>query len=246
MATATYTPSTSSSDLNTLWRKTQVGIVKAYGFGVPEYNALERLKRKTINWSAREITMELDLLDDINVASIPEGGKEARPASQKPVTATLTWILLNSRFTYSLTAKYIRAAQGTKPMLEDQFKNLTENNTGTTSLDLDDMYGVASLGGTAANRRVADLIRDNEYYAILTSAGTFREIVQASSVARSTNIVTTAANMSTTADGDLVVPAASVENTTNAGTDRNRWVVGVLDMMTSDSVHGVTTTAQSR
>lgn len=275
MATATYVPSTSDTDLNTLWKKVSVGVVKAFGFGVDEYNALQKLKRKSINWSAREITMELDLNDDINVANIPEGGKEARPASQKPVTATLTWILMNTRFTYSLTAKYIRQRQGSRPMLEDQFKNqarkkveamhrkvgdmfwgfstgtighLTADNTGTTSMDVDNLYGITGLGGTTANLRVADLFRALEFYAILQSDGTFREIVQVASggVDRATNIMTTAANMGTTADGDLVTPAASVENTGIAGTDRNRWIVGVLDMMTSTSVHSVSSATEGR
>jgi hypothetical protein len=273
MAQATYAVTTSSSDLKEIWRKVQVGVLTAYQFGVEEWNFVKKLKEMDVNWSAREITAELDFTDDINVASIPEGGKEARPASPTAVTANWTWILLNARFTVSLTAEYIQKQQGTKPQLMSQFKwqskkkiqavrrkvgdmfygfsngvvaHLTEDNTGTTSLDLDNLYGVTGLGGTTSNRRCADLIRANEYYAILQSNGTFREIVQASSVARATNIVTTAANMGTTADGDLLVPAASVENTSNAGTDYNRALVGILDQLTSTSVHGVSGSTYDR
>ena len=273
MAVATYTPTTSDSDLNELWRKVQIGVVEAFGFGVPEWNWLQKMKNFDVDWSTREITMELDLDDDINVASIPEGGKEARPASPVAVTATLVWILLNKRFTISKTAKFISQQQGTRPMLVDQLKwqskkavqsirrrvgeyfygfssgtlgHLTANNTGTKSLDLDNMLGVASLGGTSANRRVADLIRANEFYAILQSDGTFREIVQADSIARSTNIVTTIANMSTTADGDLLVHAASVQNTDNTGTDRNRAFVGILDQLTTASVHSFSSSTNAR
>jgi hypothetical protein len=273
MATATYTPTTASGDLTELWRKVQVGVLQAYQFGVEEWNFVMKLKKMDVAWSAREITAELDINDDINVASIPEGGKEARPASPTAVTATLTWILLNARFTVSLTAEYIEQQQGTRPQLVSQFKwqskkkvqavrrkvgdmfygfsngvigHLTEDNTGTTSLDLDNMYGVASLGGTSANRKVTDLCRANEFYGILQSDGTFREIVQASSIASATNIITTAANMSTTADGDLLVGAASVENTTVAGTDYNRALVGLLDMLTSTSVHGVSSATYDR
>jgi hypothetical protein len=266
MATATYSVTTGSSDLSELWRKVQIGVLEAYQFGVEEWMLFQKAKKLNIDWSSREITAELDFNDDINVASIPEGGKEARPASPTAVTATLTWILLNARFTISLTSEYIQKQQGTRGQLVNQFKwqskkkvqavrrkvgdmlygfsngvvgHLTENNTGTTSLDLDNMYGVTGLGGTSDARKVSDLVRANEYYGILTSAGTFREIVQASSVASATNIVTTASNMSTTADGDLLVGAASLENTTNAGTDYNRGLVGLLDMLTSTSVHSV-------
>jgi hypothetical protein len=273
MAAATYSVTTSSSDLDELWRKVQMGVLEAYQFGVEEWNYFLKLKNKDVRWSAREITAELDFTDDINVASIPEGGKEARPASPTAVTATFTWILLNARFTVSLTAEYIQRQQGTRPQLVSQFKwqtkkkvqavrrrvgdmlygystgvigHLTENNTGTKSLDLDNLYGVTSLGGTTAELRVVDLCRENEFYAIMQSDGTFREIVQASSIARATNIITTAANMSTTADGDLLVDASSVENTSAAGTAYNRALVGLLDMINSTSVHGVSSATSSR
>ena len=273
MALATYVPTTSDADLNELWRKVQIGVVEAFGFGVPEWNWVQKLKNFDVDWSTREITMELDLDDDINIASIPEGGKEARPASPVAVTATLVWILLNKRFTVSKTLKFISEQQGTRPMLVDQLKwqskkavqairrrigeyfygfssgtlgHLTANETGGTSMNLDDMYGVSGQGGTSANNRVTDLIRDDEFYAILESNGTFREIVQASSIARSTNIVTTVSNMSTTADGDLLVHAASVENTAIDGTDRNRALIGLQDMMTTASVHSFSSATNAR
>ncbi len=44
MATATYTPTTSGTDLKELWRKVQVGVVEAFGFGVEEWNLLQKLK----------------------------------------------------------------------------------------------------------------------------------------------------------------------------------------------------------
>ena len=273
MAQATYSTITSNSDLNELWRKVQVGVVEAFGFGVPEWNWVKNLKNFKVDWSPREITMELDLDDDINVASIPEGGLEARPASPVAVTATLTWILLNARFTLSKTAMWIDQQQGTRPALVSQLKwqakkkvqairriigdyfyghsdgvigHLTANNTGTKSLDLDNLYGVASLGGTTANRRVVDLTRDNEFYGILQSDGTFREIVQQSSAARSTNIITTVANMSTTADGDLLVRAHALGNTTVTDTDYNAALIGLLDFMDTASVHSFSSATNAR
>ena len=273
MTTATYSTTTSNSDLNELWRKVQVGVVESFGFGVPEWNWVQNLKDFKIDWSPREVTMELDLDDDINVASIPEGGKEARPASPVAVTATLTWILINARFTLSKTAMWIDQQQGPRPALVNQLKwqskkkvqairrligdyfyghsdavigHLTADNTGTKSLDLDNLYGVTSLGGTTANRRVVDLARPSEFYGILESDGTFREIVQADTIARSTNIITTIANMSTTADGDLLVRAHSLENTTVTGTDYNAALIGLLDFMDTASVHSFSSATNER
>ena len=271
MATATYTPTTSDSDLNELWRKVQIGVVEAFGFGVPEWNWVKKLKGFDVDWSTREITMELDLDDDINVASIPEGGKEARPASPVAVTATLVWILLNKRFTVSKTAKFIHEKQGTRPMLVDQLKwqskkavqairrrigeyfygfssgvlgHVASGASGST-FTMDNMYGVTSQGGTSANNRVTDLIRPNEFLGLF-SGSSLDEYVQVSSIARSTGVITTVSAHSTPADGDLVIHGASVENTLAAGTDENRALVGLQDMMTTASVHSFSSSTNSR
>src|SRR5262245_17097594 len=110
----TYTVTTSSTNLANIWRKVQAGIAVAFQFGVEEWNWLQKLKSFDVDWSAREITLELDVNDDINTASIPEGGFEAVPSSPTTSTATLTWILLNKRFTISKTAQYITQQQGTR------------------------------------------------------------------------------------------------------------------------------------
>jgi len=272
VATATYTPTTSDSNIVNLWRFVQIGVVEAFGFGVPEWNWLQKLKNFDVDWSTREISMELDLDDDINVASIPEGGKEARPASPTAAKAVLTWILLNKRFTISKTAKYISQQQGTRPMLVDQLKWQSKKavqsirrrigdyfygfSSGTlfhaatsagasSALVVDDLYGISGLGGTTANRRAVDLVRPSEYLG-LDTAGTFDEIVQVSSIARSTNTITLASAAANIADGDLVTHAASVENTTAAGTDVGRALVGVLDQMTTASVHGFSSATNDR
>jgi hypothetical protein len=272
MAVATYTPTLSSDGLDELWRKEQLGVVEAFGFGVPEWNFFNKLKGVDTNWSTREITMELDLQDGYGVASIPEGGYEARPSSPLAVTATLTYILLNKRFTISLTAKYIHDKRGTKAMLTDQLKwqskkavqairlkvgnymygfstgvlaHAAENATGTTHLTIDNMYGIAGEGATTDSRQAQDLFTALDYIGILTSGGTFRSIKQPSAIAGS-NVLTHATDWGTTADGDLLVGAASMENTSNDGTDYNRGLVGLLDMITSTTVHNYANTSNSR
>ncbi len=271
MTIATYTPTLSGSDLDELWNKEQLGVVTAFGFGVPEWNFFNKLKNIDTNWSTREITMELDLDDGYGVASIPEGGYEARPSSPVALTATLTWILLNKRFTISLTAKYIHDKRGTKAMLTDQLKwqskkavqairlkvgnylygfstgilaHAAENATGTTHLTIDDMYGVAGLGATGSNRLATDLFTAGDYIGII-NAGSFRSIKVPSAIAAS-NVLTHGSDWGVTADGDYLTGAASVENATNAGTDYLRGLVGLLDMITSTTVHDVANTDNSR
>ena len=271
MTIATYTPTLSGSDLDELWKKEQLGVVTAFGFGVPEWNFFNKLKNVDTNWSTREITMELDLDDGYGVASIPEGGYEARPSSPTAATATLTWILLNKRFTISLTAKYIHDKRGTKAMLTDQLKwqskkavqairlkvgnylygfstgilaHAAEDANATTHLTIDDMYGIAGLGATGSNRMATDLFTAGDYIGII-NGGSFRQINVPSAIAAS-NVLTHATDWSTTADGDYLVGAASVENATNAGTDYLRGLTGLLDMITSTTVHSYANSSNSR
>src|SRR3990167_6580542 len=103
MATGTYAVSRSDTDLTGIWKKGQAGVSRAFNFMVEEWDWLKKLKKYEVNWSSREITLELDLLDDINTAVIPEGGYEAVTSSKNTVKATLTWILINKRFTRSQT-----------------------------------------------------------------------------------------------------------------------------------------------
>src|SRR3990167_7203500 len=187
MATATYAVTTSGGDLSSIWRKVQAGIVVAAQFGVEEWNNPLQAKKFTVDWSAREITMELDIQDDVGTSMIPEGGKEARPSSPNTVAATLTWVLANKRFTISKTAKYI-AQRTPKAQLEDQLKYQARKalqgirrkfgdmfygfSTGAAAIAsasaasavaIKDLYGIANLGSVSANRRAADLFKVGDY-----------------------------------------------------------------------------------
>lgn len=158
MATATYTVSTSAVTLANIWRKVQAGILVSFQFGVEEWNWLQKLKKFDVDWSAREITAELDVNDDIGTASIPEGGFEARPSSPTTATATLTWILLNKRFTASKTAQYIQNAQGTRGQLESQLRWQSKKAIDGIRRKVGDMfYGLSS--GTQAT--IASTSGDN-------------------------------------------------------------------------------------
>src|SRR5690349_14106139 len=175
MAASTYNVNTSSSDLSGVWKKIQYGVVRAFQFGVEEWDWLMKLEKFDVDWSAREITVELDINDDINTASIPEGGYEAIPSSQNTVAATVTWILLNKRFTQSRTAQYITEQQGQRGQLEKQLRFQATKavhgirrkigdmfygfSTGTQAIvtsasnediTIEDMYSVDGLGATTS------------------------------------------------------------------------------------------------
>lgn len=264
-AVDTYGVSTSKTNVNGVWRKVQAPLQVAAQFMVDEWDMLDSLKTFDVDWSAREITVPLDLSDDVGIASIPEGGYEARPASPNPTDGTLTWILFNGRWTISKTARWIdqmnRAAmlerqllfQGQKK-LQAMARRLAEYmygfstatickiaSVGSATIGLKDAYGIAGLGSTTAPFAVTNPFRVGDWIAILNPAGpALREIRKITAVTPATPSITLDADPAADAVNDLIVFANSLENTTLAGgTDRDNGLIGFLDATSSTSVHGV-------
>lgn len=273
MAASTYTVLTSKTDVNGVWRKVQAPLQVAAQFMVPEWDMLDDLDTFDVDWSAREITVPLDLSDDVGIASIPEGGYEARPASPNPVDATLTWILLNGRFTISKTAKWIdqknRGAmlerqlmyQGRKK-LQAMARRLAEymygfgtavmakvnSAAGAPTYTIKDLYGIAGLGSTTAPFSVVNPLRVGDYIAILNPTGpALRGLDKITAITPATPSITTAGSIAGAAANDLIVFANSLENTTLAGgTDYNAGLTGFLDAMTSTTVHNVSSATYTK
>lgn len=215
-------------------------------FGVEEWNWLQNLKDFDVDWSAREITMELDINDGVGAAAIVEGGKEARPSSPTAVTASVSWILLNKRFTASMTAKYI-AQRTPRAQLESQLKWQSKKavqtirrkvgdmfygfSTGIVAeiggdatgaqIDFKDMYGVTGLGALGDNRQVTDLFRGGaegfgDYIAVVDPGGPTLRGIERIASVDDGNTVTLAAAVSGQATDDTIYFANNLENTTLA------------------------------
>lgn len=246
-AVDTYGVATSKTTVNGVWRKVQAPLQVAAQFMVDEWDMLDSLKEFDVDWSAREITVPLDLSDDVGIASIPEGGYEARPGSPNPTDATLTWILLNGRWTISKTARWIdqinRAAmlerqllfQGQKK-LQAMARRLAEYMYGFSTstiakvsayanpvITLKDQYGIAGLGSTTAPFSVTNQFRaggvgQGDWIAVLNPAGpALRGIQRVITVTPGTPSITISADIAGTVANDLIVRADSLENTTLAG-----------------------------
>jgi len=272
---ATYTVTTSSSNLSNIWRKIQAGIVVAFQFGVEEWNWLQKLKKFDVDWSAREITVELDINDDVGTASIPEGGYEALPSSPTSVTATLTWILLNKRFTISKTAQYIQQQQGTRGQLESQLRWQSKKaidgirrkvgdmfygpSTGviclvssqsSQAITLKDLYQQTGLGSaTTSNRGATDLFRVGDVVAFANPSGpTLRASnFQTVSVISSKITLGFAAAPGTLTAGDYVMFGNNLEQSSIAGgTEYNATLVGLFDALSSTSIHSVSSATYPR
>lgn len=108
MALAT-TVTTSGTDVNKIWRKVQGDLYEGMNFFSEEFGNMERFVPDTydIDISAREITVPVDLNEEVGVAAIPEGGYEAVASSVNVEEVTLGFTLLNARFSASVTARIL-------------------------------------------------------------------------------------------------------------------------------------------
>lgn len=266
MAASTYVPSTSKTDVNGVWRKVQAPLQVAAQYMVDEWDMLDEMEDLDIDWSAREITVPLDLSDDVGIASISEGAYEARPASPNPVDGTLTWILLNGRWTISKTAKWIdqknRGAmlerqltyQGRKK-LQAMARRLAEYmygfSTGTMAkvvsdaaavITLKDAYGIAGLGSTNTPYAVTNPFRVNDYVCVLNPTGPairVSGIQKVTAVTQATPSITLNADPTSVTANDLIVFANGLGNTVMGDTDQGLGLNGFLDMLTSTSNQNV-------
>jgi hypothetical protein len=269
VAQTTYTPTLSTSDVNKIWRKVQGKIQLGLKFQSEEWQMLDDVEESDMDVSAREITVPIDINEGVGIASIPEGGWEAVPSSPNVEEVTLNWVLLNGRFTASKTARYL-ARRSAMSQMQDQIKYQGRKKIEALGDDFSDRFygfstGVLALvktGGTyTANTSHTLLLKDAYGLSTITDAGfiarKFRvgdrvALVQGGALvtnaigtitARSTSTpsITVTWNGSVTVTvGDSIVKANSMENETLAGTDYNKSVVGIFDMMTSSSLHSLT------
>lgn len=266
MATLSYSPTTSGSDLSTVWKKMQGPLLRGFNAKCEEWSWLRDLTDANFNFSAREVTSPIDITPETAGASIPEGGSESNPITTAPQEVTLTWVNLNKRFSRSLLASYLdrRASssqveeqmkyQGRKLMeglvnyVGRQFYGFSTGYVCQTSTNatassaqaytLEDGYGLSDIDNAAF---LAGHFQVNDRVALIRSAALVTNAIgyiTAKSASTPSITVTWLGSVDADAD-DYVVYANSVENTTIAGTDYNRWMVGLLDGATSTSVHSL-------
>ena len=141
-----------------------------------------------------------------------------------------------------------KAVQAIRRKVADMFygfSNGTVAEVSSTTLTvhtLKDMYGVTGLGALGEDNLVTDRFRVGDVIALLTSGGALTggtSIQAITAVTPATPSITTA-SISGAATDDLVVFANNLENTTVAGgTEYNAALVGLLDVLTSTSIHSV-------
>ena len=269
MAVATYSV-TANSGVNKIWRKVQGDLQTALQFECEEWEALDDLKEFDIDWSAREITVPIDINEGAGVATIPEGGDEARPSSPNAEEITLSWQHFVKRFTISKMARWIDE-KDREAMIERQIvfqgrhavrdlhrhysdysygfstgylarTSASQGAASSHTITLVDAYGVAGID-TAAY--LGGLFKVGDYVALIQSGALVTNAIgSVTAVTPATPSIAVTWNGSVTVTAaDYIVKANSLENTTITGTDYNRGLVGWLDATSSASVHSLSSSS---
>lgn len=271
MASATYTPTLSSVGVNKVWRKVQGELQDGFGFDVPEWDQFGMIRPFSIDVSAREVTVPIDLNEGAGVASIAEGALEARPSSPNVEELTLNYILLNKRFTATVTAMLLdlnqKAAQlkrqlvyqGKKAMQDvardwaDRLYGLSTGYLAQTSTaasqssgtyTLKNMYGQTSMTAAANFGQIADKFKVGDAVALIRSGSLVTNAIGlVTAVSKTTPSIDVTWNGSVTSvDLDYVVKANSLGNTVIGDTDYNKGMNGFTDGMLTASIHGLSAT----
>lgn len=264
MAEASTVVTTSGTTLQKVWRKIQGEVAEGIQYKNVEWDMMEDfVPPEGTVWSAREVTIPIDIKEGAGVASIPEGGTEARPSSPNLAEITVTLVQFNKRFNASLLAKY--GDEGDENQVKRQLKHqgahavrdlsrhfsdyfygvsnaylaqLVATTTATTATyTLSAGYGVSGITNTAF---IAQKFKVDDWVALIGS-GTLvsNAIGRVSSITSGAVMVVIWNGSVVGTSGNYMVKANSMENTTIDGTDYTRGLVGLIDITTASSVHSL-------
>lgn len=271
MAALSTTITTSTSDLNKVWKKIQGKVATAIQFDNDEWDMFDEfMAPEGTPWSAREVTIPLDIQKKGGIASIKEGGYEANPQSKNLEELTVTLVHFNGRFNISKLAKFgdegsrnqvtrdltLRALQTVRAMGEhyaDYVYGYSTAILARTSTDATQSSGAYTLdqgydSTVTSGAYICDKFKVGDRVAALDASNSNALLanglgtVTAVTPATPSITVTWAGSVNTDA-GDFIVKANSMGNTDINDTDYNRGLVGFLDMAKTASVHGLSSSS---
>lgn len=135
---------TINSAVNGVWRKSQGDLVDAINFKVEELGWIGEIPGLKIAASLREATFPVHTRFSGGIASISEGGNEARPSSVNTTDAAISFIHKNGRFTMSMLAHWA-SMSNPDPEIKSQlmFQGLDKVNSMAANLG-DSFYGFST------------------------------------------------------------------------------------------------------
>lgn len=263
---------TSVSDLAKGYRKTATKLYTAFKSRVEEFSWIDDIEDEEITPSGRENLIPLDIKRGYGAAMIPDGGYEARTVTQAMNEGSFSFVQANARFFISRFAQALderaRKQQIIRQIKYQSKKSLealarrvglqfygfstgivadtSTNATASsgTAYTLEDAFGVSGIDNAAY---LASLFEVGDGVALVRSDALVTNAIgtiTAKSASTPSITVTWAGSVDADAN-DSVVFANAVTDTALTATDYNRWPVGLLDMITSSSVHGLATSSEA-
>jgi hypothetical protein len=264
MAQLTATVTTAATTLNKGYRKIQGKLLKGLQTLNEEWDLLDDIPDYDVTLSAREMTVPIRLNSAGRSAYIAEAALEKNPVTPPVEELTLTWANLNERWMTTLTAKYLDKYQAGQVIRQLKYQALealdaisntvswqfygfstgvmcqttTVATQASGAYTLANAFGISALGGAAY---LASMFTVYDRVALIRTGALVANAIGQITAVDTTNgtITVTWLGSVTSASGDNIVFANSMENTTIAGTDYNLAPVGLLDAVTSTSVHGL-------
>jgi hypothetical protein len=273
VAAATISSLSSAQAVSKVWRKIQGDMAEGFNFLVEEFNEwLDDYPMSGLTWSQREVTFPVDLNDGYGVALIPDGGYRARPSSVNAEEATASLSNFNATFVASYLSKY--ADEGNTNQIEKELKfkgakkiqamarvigdklygtsagtlALTDTDlAGTTdTLTLKSGFGTSTISNAAY---IADRFRVGDYIAAIDGSDLETNgigVIGTVTAATPSIAVTWQGSTSETNNDLKIVGANSLGYTTVDDTDYNKAPVGLLDVLLTDTVHGISAASVPR
>lgn len=268
MAQLTPTITTAQTTLVKAYRKMQGALLMGFQSMSEEWDLFDEIPTYDLTISAREMTVPIRLYGAGRSAMIPEGGLEKNPVTPPLEELTLTWANLNERWMTTLTARYLdsksqagqiirqlryqamEALEAISNTVSWQFYGFSTGYACQTSTvatqasgtyTLANAFGIAALGGAGY---LASMFTVYDRVALVRAGALVANAIGQITAVDATNgtITVTWLGAVTSANGDNIVFANSVENTTIAGTDYNLAPVGILEALTASSLHGLANT----
>lgn len=269
MATAATSITTGGTDVNKIWRIVQGDLAQGIQFENDEWEMVDDfVPPEDLPFSARSVTIPVDMIEGAGIASISEGGVEARESSPNAREITITMQQFNGRFNASRLSMY---SDKSEAQVEKQLKfqgahkirdlsrhfsdyfygtsnaylaQASATQTATTmTITLQGGYGVSGItdGPFIANKfKVGDWIAVINTGALVTNG-----IGQITAVTNAPRIVVVFNGSCTVTSADYIVKANSKGNTTIAHTDYSRGLVGMIDVTTTASVHSLSSSTDA-
>jgi hypothetical protein len=269
MSTAATAVTTGGTDVNKIWRIVQGDLAQGIQFENDEWNMVDDfVVPEDLPFSARSVTIPVDMIEGAGIASIPEGGVEARESSPNAREITITMQQFNGRFNASRLSMY---ADKSEAQVEKQLKfqgahklrdlsrhfsdyfygtsnaylaQASATQTATTmTITLQGGYGVSGItDGTFISQK----FKVSDWIAVI-NGGTLvaNGIGQITAVTAAPRIVVVFNGSCTVTSADYIVKANSKGNTTIAHTDYSRGLVGMVDITTTASVHSLSSSTDA-